>query len=83
MHPPYIHLDPLRNSVVKQGGLIAGATLRRLSDAEAPGRVHLAEIGHGSVPRASFGPIGFNQHPIVVGLAVFVPAHLPEEHTFI
>lgn len=83
MHPAEIDFDPLRNTVVEQGRLIAACVLGRLSDAETTRFVHLAEISDGSMPPAARGPVRFHQNPVVVRLSVLVPADLPEEHNSI
>jgi hypothetical protein len=83
MHPSDIDLDPLRNTTLEEGSLVAGGILGHLLDTEASGFVHLAEISHGSMPRTSRCPKGFKKNPIVMGLAVFASTGFPEEHTHI
>jgi hypothetical protein len=81
MHPSNINLNPLRNAIVEERGLIARMILSRSANAEPAGLVHLPEIGHGPVPRPSRRPIELEKNPVVMGLAVFVSTGFSEEHT--
>ncbi len=81
MHPANINLNPLRNALVQKRRLIARMILSRLKNAEPAALIHLPQIGHDPVPRPPRRPIGLENNPVVMGLAVFISTDFSEEHT--
>ncbi len=75
-----IDLNLLRGAVLKKGCLVTRMTLGHVLEAEASGFIHLSPISHGPVTWPPRRPIGFQQHPVVIGFAVFVPADFSDEH---
>jgi len=76
-----INLHPLRAAVLEKRGLVTGRIPGRLPEAKASGLIHLSQISDNPVTGPPRRPIGFQQDPAVMGLAVFLPAGFSDEHT--
>jgi hypothetical protein len=76
-----IDLNPLRGAVLKKRRLVTEMIFCRLLEAETSAFIHFAQISHSAVTWTPRRPIGFQQDPVVMGFAVFVPAGFSDEHT--
>src|SRR6266576_1884742 len=82
--PLQINFYPLRFDVPEQSALSnSGSTCGLLVNAQPPSRIHLTEVGHHALPRASRRAIALDQSPVAVTLAILLAIATTQVHASI